>query len=301
MKKGLLLLLICYAMNVSAQKIIPLYEGKIPNARETEDQESAETRPDGTVIISKISRPTLSIYRPEKGKANGTAVLICPGGGYWIVAAKHEGYDVAEKFAANGITAFVLKYRIPSDETMTDRTTGPLQDAQTAMNYIHAHAGEYGIRRNRIGIMGFSAGGHLAASVGTHYKKPVLPGLKPASVKPDFMILVYPVISFSDSIGHLGSREQLLGKTPSKEQVEAYSNEQLVDASTPPTFLVHAKDDTGVKVENSIDFYEALKKHGVPADIYLYEKGGHGFGMNNPTSDVKWMDLVLEWMGKIKK
>ena len=286
-------------MTLSAQQVVPLYPGKIPNAIEGPDHERSDTS-NGMLIISKVSRPTLTIYRPAKESSNGTAILIIPGGGYGIVAAKHEGYDLAESFIKQGVTAFVLKYRIPDDSTMTNKATGPLQDAQTAMNYIRSHAAEYGINKNRVGVMGFSAGGHLAASVGTHYQHPVLKNLKSSAVKPNFMVLVYPVISFTDSIGHIGSRENLLGKGASIAEINANSNELLVNKSTAPTFLIHAKDDDAVPVANSTAFYDALSANHVPAEIYLYEKGGHGFGMNNPTSDVKWFGMVVKWIKNLK-
>jgi acetyl esterase/lipase len=290
--------LIFFTMNLYAQKVVPLYKGTIPNSIQHTDQESSEDI-NGVLIIHKVSKPTLTIYTPPKGTSNGTAILIIPGGGYGIVAAKHEGYDLAEKFASVGFTAFVLKYRLPDDSIMTNRANGPLQDAQTAMSYIRQNARKYNINKDHVGVMGFSAGGHLAASVGTHYQQPVLPSMTAEQVKPNFMVLVYPVISFSDSIGHLGSRDNLLGQAATKQQIEAYSNELLVDKSTAPTFLVHAKDDDVVPVANSTVFYDQLRKNNVPAEISLYEKGGHGFGMINPTSDEKWVEKVIVWINQI--
>jgi len=280
-----------------AQTEIPLYEGAVPNSKSTPNQEYRDTIGNGILIVHKITHPTLTIFDAPKGKANGTAVVICPGGGYTIVAIGHEGSDLAKRFNEMGVTAFVLKYRIPDDSTMNDRTIGPLQDAQRAIQYVREHAKQFKIDKKRIGIVGFSAGGHLASTVGTHFNKPVIANRK-TSLRPDFMILVYPVISFTDSLMHQGSRDNLLGKNLSADRVDYYSNELQVNKKTPPTFLVHAKDDDAVKVENSIRFYEALQKQGVAAEIFLYEKGGHGFGMNNPTSQVKWMDLVENWMKK---
>lgn len=280
------------------QTVVPLYKGPIPGAKQSEDQEISDTTDTNRLIILNVSRPTLSIFLPEDSRKNGTAVLICPGGGYKVLAAEHEGYDVARRFNEEGITAFVLKYRIPDPNTMEDPSVGPLQDAQRALQYIHEHSKGYGINKNRIGIMGFSAGGHLAATAGTQFNHPVLPGAKPAEVKPDFMILVYPVISFTDSIGHMGSRENLLGKSPDMEKIRKYSNELQVTSATPRTFLVHAKDDEVVVAANSELMLESLRRHRVPAEIFLYEKGGHGFGMNNPTSSEKWMDKVITWIGR---
>jgi acetyl esterase/lipase len=300
MKKTSLLLAIFHLTMLSySQEVISLYNGAIPNSRPVKNEEVSEIEPEYHIlIISKVTQPTLTIYLPPKGKANGTAVIIIPGGGYHIVAVSHEGYDVAKKFNEMGVAAFVVKYRIPDDQSMINKEIGPLQDAQRAIQIVRQRAKEWSINPNHIGIMGFSAGGHLASTAGTHYKKPVIANDNKINLRPDFMILGYPVISFTDSIGHIGSRDNLIGKHPSQEKIKEYSNELQVDASTPPTFLFHAKDDDVVKVQNSIDFYDALKKNNVKAEIYLYEKGGHGFGMNNSTSNVKWMDLVKQWMMK---
>jgi acetyl esterase/lipase len=281
-----------------AQETIPLYDQNIPNSRPVKNEETSEITKDHILLIWKVTRPTLSIFLPPKEKANGTAVVICPGGGYQDIAAGHEGYDVAKKFNEAGIAAFVLKYRIPSDQSMEDKSIGPLQDAERAIQLVRERAREWGIDTQRVGIMGFSAGGHLASTEGTHFNKEWIDNKEKTNLRPDFMILVYPVISFLDSICHLGSRDQLIGKNPSSQEIALYSNELQVNEQTAPAFLVHAKDDEAVPVRNSLVFFEALQKNNVPAEIYLYEKGGHGFGMNNPSSEVKWMDLVLEWITK---
>ena len=278
-----------------SQTVIPLYRDSIPNARNTADEEKSDTDEKGILRISKVSRPTLTVYFPAKEKATGAAVIICPGGGYSILAASHEGYDVAKRFNEMGVAAFVLKYRIPDDQTMINKEIGPLQDAQRAIQLVRENAKKWRIDQNKIGIMGFSAGGHLASTSGTHYQQEYIENTRKISLKPNFMILVYPVISFNDSIGHSGSRDRLLGQNASPEKIAQYSNNIQVNANTPPTFLVHAKDDP-VNVRNSMVFAEALEKNKVPYKIYLYEKGGHGYGMNNPASDVKWMDLVEQWM-----
>ncbi|WP_147206026.1 alpha/beta hydrolase [Segetibacter aerophilus] len=286
-------------MNAVSQTIIPLYKDSIPNSKPTADEEKSEISKDSILIVSKVSRPTLSIYLPPKEKRTGAAVIICPGGGYWILAAGHEGADVARRFNEMGVAAFVLKYRIPNDKTMVNKEIGPLQDAQRAIQVVRENAKAWGINKNTVGIMGFSAGGHLASTAGTHFQRSYIANPKKTNLRPDFMVLAYPVISFTDSIGHTGSADQLLGKKASAEKIKEYSNELQVTTQTPPTFLVHAKDD-GVKVENSLSFAAALKKHNVPAELYLYEKGGHGYGMYNKTSSVRWMDLVEEWMKKMK-
>ncbi len=294
----LLLMSIQLVSTAQSQETIALYSGAIPNSKPVENKESSAINSDGVLIISHVSIPTLRIFRPPADQANGAAVIICPGGGYSVLAAGHEGYDVAEAFNKMGVTAFVLKYRIPDSADMINPEIGPLQDAQRAIQLARLHAKEWHIDPNRIGIMGFSAGGHLASTAGTHFSKSTIDNSEQVNLRPDFMILIYPVISFTDSIGHSGSRNNLIGKNPSPEKIKEYSNELQITAATPPAFLVHARDDDAVPVKNSIYFYEALKKNHVPAEIYLFEKGGHGFGMVNKTSDVKWMDHVATWMSK---
>ena len=284
--------------HLSAQTEMLLYKDSIPNSIAGPNEEKSEVN--GILRISKVSIPGIYVYLPPKEKATGTGVIIFPGGGYGILAIAHEGHDVAKRFNEMGVAAFVVKYRLPADNTMVNKEIGPLQDAQRAIQLVRENAKEWGIDKNKIGIMGFSAGGHLASTAGTHFSKAYISNPKKTSLRPDFMILGYPVISFNDSIGHTGSKNNLLGKDASKEKVAEYSNELHVNKNTPPTFLVHAKDDKGVPVRNSEIFYEQLQKNKVPAEIYLYEKGGHGFGMNNATSDVKWMDLVEKWMKKMK-
>ena len=288
-----------HSLPAFSQKVIPLYKGSIPNSRPSPDEEKSEISKDGILLISKVSRPTLSIYLPPKEKSTGAAVIICPGGGYWVLAAGHEGADVAKRFNEMGIAAFVLKYRIPDTAYMQQTANGPLQDAQRAIQLVRENAREWKINRNKIGILGFSAGGHLASTAGTHFANGQIPNAKGTSLRPDFMVLVYPVVSFSDTtVSHSGSGSKLLDKNASPELMREYSNELQVTPQTPPSFLVHAKDDP-IKVENSLLFAEALKKNGVPVEVYLYEKGGHGYGMYNKASDVRWMDLLEDWMKKM--
>ena len=278
-----------------AQEIIPLYSDEIPNSKPSPNEEKEVVRENGTVIVSAISIPTLTVFLPKKPSATRAAVVIFPGGGYHINAIKHEGLDIAKELNAWGIAAFVVKYRIPSDATMINKEIGPLQDAQQAISLVRHNADKWNIEPNRIGIMGFSAGGHLASTAATHYEKALIKNNK-ASLRPDFLVLGYPVISFSDSVGHIGSRNNLLGDSPSPEKIREYSNELHVTAETPPTFIIHASDDKAVLPANSISFYEALLKHKVPAELHIYERGGHGFGMDNPTSEEKWMSSLKNWL-----
>jgi acetyl esterase/lipase len=287
-----LMLMMTYAF---AQQEMPLYSKEIPNYKPVPNTQKSETDKNGILRISEVTVPTLTVYPAAKGKANGTAVIICPGGGYWILAASHEGSDVAKEFNKMGVTAFVLKYRIPNEKAQVDKTIAPLQDAQQAIRIVRKEAIKYGINPNKIGIMGFSAGGHLAATASTHFAKPVGENADETNVRPDFSILVYPVISFKE-FGHRGSADQLIGKNPSPELVELYSNETQVTKDTPPAILIHAGDDLAVPVKNSLAYYEACQKNAIPSAMIIYPKGGHGFGMNNKTTKDKWMNSVQNWM-----
>jgi len=286
---------LCLNHAAMAQQTVPLYKDAIPNSKPSPNEET--TTMEGKItIVSKITVPTLSIYPAPKDKANGTAVIIFPGGGYWINAYGHEGTDIAKKFNEMGITAFVVKYRIPNEATMINKEIGPLQDAQQAIKTVRQRAKEFNIDEHRIGIMGFSAGGHLASTAGTHFTTAVIDNKENISLRPDFLVLIYPVISFKDGIGHMGSRDQLIGKQPTTDKINYYSNETQVTAQTPPSFLVHASDDDVVPSSNSILFYEALMKYKIPAELHVYEKGGHGFGLHNTTTSDDWMERCKNWL-----
>ncbi len=308
MKKAIVLFIAVYTLycnDITAQQLppeIPLYPNEIPNNIPGENKEKSVS--DGILRISNVRIPTLRVFLPPKEKANGTAVVICPGGGYRIVAIGHEGYDVAKKFNEAGVAAVVLKYRLPDSAISPQPEIAPLQDAQQAILTVRQNSQKWNIDPNRVGIMGFSAGGHLASTAGTHFKKILVDYSGNFSARPDFIILGYPVISADTSISHRGSFNSLLGKNPSAEKLKEYSNELQVTAETPPAFLVHSSDDGGVKPDNSIRFYLALLKNKVAAELHLYEKGGHGYGMNNPTTNDKWMERCFNWMqnhGWLKK
>lgn len=289
------LLMMAMALGAAAQeKPIALYPAGVPNAKPA-PAGYAETNNNGWIY--KVTDPRLLPFFPEPGKATGAAVVICPGGAYGGLASTYEGIDVARAFARVGVAAFVLIYRLPSDDIMTDKSIGPLQDAQTAILTVRHHAAEWHIDPSKIGIMGFSAGGHLAATEGTHFDKPVISVPAGVSVRPDFMLLIYPVITFG-KFTHAGSRENLIGKNPAEAQVDLYSNEKQVTDATPPTFLVQAEDDGTVPVQNSLMFYDALLEHKIHAEMHLFQEGGHGFGMNNPKTSEKWMDWALAWMAE---
>lgn len=293
------LLFIVKILALSAQNTaeMPLYEGEIPNAKTAENLEKITLR-DGMFRIEAVSKPTLTRFNPKN--PNGKSVIICPGGGYSILAAAHEGVDVAKALTEQGITAFVLKYRIPSDRTAVDRSLAPLQDAQQAIRLVRKNAEKWGLNPQKIGIIGFSAGGHLAATATTHFAEKADPSVKDTiSVRPDFSILIYPVVSFVEEITHKGSRNNLIGDKPTPEMTQKFSNELHITPQTPPIFLVHAGDDRTVPVENSLRFYQACIKNKVPAEMHLYAKGGHGFGMNNRTTDDKWFDRLATWLKDI--
>jgi acetyl esterase/lipase len=297
MKSTLITLFLLQILRLSAQSSmeIPLYSGTIPNSKAAKNSETVDTRANGSRFISRTAIPTLNIFLPEK--PNGQAIVICPGGGYRGTSIDLEGIAVAKALNTVGIAAFVLKYRIPNDTTCIDKSLAPLQDAQHALRLVRQNAVKWQVNPSKVGIMGFSAGGHLAATAATHFSRNADPSvLDTTNVRPDFVVLGYPVINLSDSLMHKGSRDNLLGKTPSAEQIALYSNDLQVTAKSPPTFLVHAADDKTVKVENSIAYYMACLKKGIPVEMHLYPKGGHGFGLNNTTTEDKWFDRLLNWL-----
>jgi len=284
----------------TAQTVIPLYK-EVPNSKtDLNYKEKADTGKDGVIRISKVSVPEIAIFKPANTNKKTTAVVICPGGGYSILAYNLEGTEVAKILNSWGVTAVVLKYRLPSDEIMKDKSIGPLQDAQKALQYVREHANELNVDPQKVGIMGFSAGGHLASTASTHFQKSYIDNPKNISLRPDFSILGYPVISLTDSLAHMGSRQNLIGKNPSETLIKEFSNELQVTKNTPITFLVLAGDDHGVKPENSIKYYEASLKNKVPAEMHIFQNGGHGFGTRLLEGEDNWMDLLKVWMGHNK-
>ena len=284
-----ILLLLSFA--VKAQEVINLYSGVIPNSKESNIKETWNEK---AGFYRNVINPTMQIYLPDEEKSNGTAVVICPGGGYSVVVFNAEGVRTAEEFAKNGVAAFVLKYRLPNDTTMIDKKIGPLQDAQQAIKIVRENAEKWGIDKNKIGIMGFSAGGHLASTEATHFDKAYIENDSGTSLRPDFQILVYPVISMQDTLTHAGSKLNLLGENPSQEITELFSNELQVDENTPQAYITHAGDDVVVNVDNSIIYYEALRHHKVPAEMHIYPKGNHGFVLFQPTEE--WMKPIFKWL-----
>lgn len=280
--KGTGLIIICLFVTLiamSQEKILLYPDG----ATENNELSVPESYRDPEFIMN-ISEPRMVAFPAPNDKANGTAVIICPGGAYAGVAQIKEGDEIAKWFNNLGVTAFVLYYRMPNGHYKI-----PLKDAQTALAIVHKRADEWNINRKKIGIMGFSAGGHLASTLGTHFKTEV--------ERPAFMILGYPVVTMDQTYTHGGSRLNLLGDNPSVDLVKLYSNELQVTKRTPPTFIVHAIDDDLVPIANSRNLLKALKKNGVSAELQEYDKGGHGFGMrktNIPADN--WPEVLKKWL-----
>lgn len=287
--------LIAITFLVFGQQSYPLYPDTIPNAIPTDVKEVVSTN--GRLIsYQDVSVPTITAFLPKQSNDEKTAVIIIPGGGYVYEAYTLTGTDIGDYLVDNGVAAFILKYRLPDVRWMKDKKIGPIQDAQAAIIWVKQHAKEFGIDTTKIGVCGSSAGGHLAAFVSTHFKKSYVSNPNHINLRPDFSILLYPVISFQDSLTHLGSREHLIGLNPPDSLIKDYSNELNVSSGTPPSFLVHAQDDRTAPVFNSILYYEALTKYGVPSEMVIYPHGGHGFGIHNTTTSDFWLDRCKQWM-----
>ncbi len=292
MKK--LLLPLCLTMLTSlsfaaAPVVIPLWPEGVPGAKALGPERVAEGE-----RISNISEPTLTVIAPAVDRPNGTAVIIAPGGGYGFVSFAREGGQFANWLSSLGVTSFILKYRLSEFGH-----PAPMQDVLRAVRLVRSRAAEFKINPERIGVMGSSAGGHLAATAGTlfdHAAGQTGAPLDAVSARPDFLVLMYPVITMDDPYAHAGSRRNLLGTTPAPELLKLASLEKQVTAATPPTLLIHTQEDASVPVENAILFYQALTRAKVPAEMYLFEKGAHGMGMRDglgTTSD--WPARAAEW------
>ncbi len=289
---------------ISAQNsTIPLYpDGKTPNYRHSGEKEVRETT--DILRISLVQSPDIAVFLPLKRNATGQAVVICPGGGYGILAYEWEGTEVAKWLNAKGIAAIVLKYRLPNAKSNITPHLSPLLDAKRAMRIVRANAAAWNIDKARIGVMGFSAGGHLASTLLTQFDegdKTSADSIERQSSRPDFGVLVYPVITMIKPVMHEGSRNSLIGPNPDAALATQYSSELQVKKETPPTFLIHAMDDALVPVENSLLFFGTMKEKGVTGELHVYPKGGHGFGLGLGQGAVEaWTDLCLAWMRGLK-
>ncbi len=296
MKAKLYIVLLMFTalfFSLGAQSIIPLWEEDIPFNRSniTVEEINDNNR------ISKVSVPQLYHYSVStfKGEAR-PAIIILPGGAYARQAFQHEGVMVAQWFAEHGYEAFLLKYRLPDEELVENFSFVPLMDVQQAIHLLRNNGEEYNILSNKIGVIGFSAGGHLAASASTLFKDPVNKNLSPADVRPDFSILIYPVISMEDGLTHLGSRDNLLGKSPTPELKDYFSLEKQITENTPPALLVHSLDDKAVLPGNSERYAKNLHAKGVDVTSIFLPKGGHGFGFRQSETVSYWIEYLSAWL-----
>ena len=298
--KPLILFIALFLINIMAKaqtQVISLWPDDVPGSIENSNFIETTDSLDNWIKTRFVTNPRLDYYPANKELATGTAVVICPGGGYWGIAIDHEGKQTAEWLSSIGISAFVLKYRLPDDAIMADKSVGPLQDAQRTMRILRRRAIEWNINPGQIGIMGYSAGGHLAATLSTHYDENVYEPEDNTSARPDFSILIYPVITMDKTFTHMGSREALLGNNPTAEQVKHFSNELQVNGQTPPAFLVHSLDDDAVPFKNSINYTLALQKYDVPGELHLYEQGGHGYGLGrSDNTESTWPEACRKWL-----
>ena len=299
------LLFLCINLfSLSAQNyILPLWGDNIPNQNDIKIDEITDTT--DAIRIKEVSNPTIEIFLPSKVIMTGEAVLIFPGGGYNYVVYDKEGTDIAKMLNAEGIVGIVVKYRLPKTENNIEGRLSPFLDAQRAIRLTRFHAKEWGIYPDKIGVMGFSAGGHVASTLGTHFEDNFFTSDKIDSIncRPDFMVLIYPVITFKTPYLHSGSRDNLLGTNADTNFINYYSNELHITKNTPPTFIVHANDDNAVPVENSIMFYNNLRKNDVVCELHIFQEGGHGFGLAIGRERLEqWKNLCASWIkGIVKK
>ncbi|MCX6298309.1 MAG: alpha/beta hydrolase [Bacteroidetes bacterium] len=282
----LILLLLVSSFVIQAQEIIPLYKGLPPGNKKSGNTESIIKT--GRGYVTNVSIPTITVFKPQKINAAKTAVIICPGGGYFRLSIFDGGYELAKELNKEGITAFVLKYRTYTENAFESFQTIPFQDLQTTFKIVQEGADNFGIDKNNIGIIGLSAGGHLCA----------MTAIAKEGIKPKFTLLIYPVISFMDELTSAKSvtKQNLLGNQITQEQKMTFSPEIHVTSTTAPAFLVHAQDDSTSLVGNSIAYYSALVKYKVPAQLLIYQKGGHGFAMYNKEQDEYWLPAAIKWM-----
>jgi len=299
------LVIILISVGMSAQDtIMPLWPKSIPNQHQSNGEEVISKSDDGILWVTNVQEPTLEVYLPSKRNMTGQAVIIFPGGGYAGLAYDWEGTDIAKVLTTKGMAGIVVKYRLPGSKSISEgKNVVPLQDAQRAIRLVRSKSDEWNIDSKKIGIMGFSAGGHLASTLGTHYNERVYKRQDEAddlSARPDFMALIYPVITLGQPSTHTGSRVSLLGEDATNQAVDYLSNEKHVKDNTPPTFLLHAMDDDAVPVENSIMFFDALREHNVPTTMHVYPTGGHGFSLALKDKKLKgWIDLFFDWMANL--
>ena len=293
-----ILLLLSISFPIHAQEFVPLWpDENIPNYQKSEESEYIPKR--NIIFIQKVQKPSLEIYLPAKQNSNGKAILILPGGGYSGVAYDWEGTDYAKWLNSQGVAAFVLKYRMPQAASVITSYKAPIQDAQRAMRYIRYHSERFHIQKDQVGVIGSSAGGHLASTLGTHTTNYYTSKdeIDKETFEPNFMMLIYPVISMNEGITHKGSRNNLLGKSPDENLIEQFSNELNVNENTSQTFIIHSGNDKVVLVENSIQFYQKLIEHNIPTTMHIFPKGGHGYSLGLRNSNAPdWTPLANDWL-----
>ena len=294
----LLAILILPAATIAQPFTVKLWPEGIPGSvADAEYVENITTTEGRITRCERVTDPDLTVFLPPAEKANGTAVLICPGGGYTVLAFDHEGNAIAQWLNEQGIAGIILKYRLPSDRIMKDKSSGPLQDAQEAMRTIRRNAKKWNIDPDKTGVIGFSAGGHLASTLSTHYAERVYDVKDNISARPDFSLLIYPVISFDAAFTHMGSRNNLIGPDPGEEKVKHFSNELQITSDTPPAFLIHSADDNAVPVRNSISYFNGMQKYGIISEMHVFQKGGHGYGLApKGGTESSWPELCIRWM-----
>lgn len=297
-----LLLIVCMMTfmfsTIAQNKPIPLWPNDIPNSQASDEEINYGDR--DIIWMTGVQVPDIDVYLPTKKIATGQAVLICPGGGYAGLAYDWEGTDIAKWLNSKGVAGIVLKYRLPISKSVVTGKDAPLMDAQRAMRIIRNHAAEWNIDPTKLGVMGFSAGGHLASTLTMHHDNVLVKdydSLDTLSAKPSFQILVYPVITFSPADRHNGSKENLIGKDATDELIHYYSSENHVTEETPPSFLIHSTDDKAVPVENSLLMYAALKEKNIPVEMHIYPYGGHGFALALGQGYLEsWTDRLSDWL-----
>ncbi len=280
---------------------VDLWNGDIPGAKLDADYtEEVFTKGDEIRRVRRVVTPTLTAYLPSDESRVHKAIVVCPGGGYVHLSIDAEGHFVAQRLAENGVAAFVLKYRLPSDKIMENRAFGPLSDAQRAIRLVRQNAEQWKVDPNQIGIMGFSAGGNLAANASVHFDHAAYDAQgDTTSARPDFAVLIYPVVSTDAAITHQGSCNALyVGTEREADYAAFFSAEKNVKPTTPPTFLVHAANDRAVDFRNTLRHAEALKKNGVDVEVHIYPAGGHGFGLATGTHQGEWFDSLLKWLNR---
>jgi acetyl esterase/lipase len=292
------------------QETIRLYSGIVPSSngstKNIETSEPIKVGQKDAIFIKGVTVPELTIYLPDN--PNGIGVVICPGGAYVGLAMDHEGHDIAKKLNEKGIAAFVLKYRMPLTDFFNNKEYVPLQDAQRAIQLVRKNSKKWKLKTNKIGILGSSAGGHLAASTATMFHKNYIANDQNTDLRPSFLILNYPVITFQDNYTHKYSRLMLIGSPDQNEtdkmddvKMTAFSCELNVDKNTPPTFITHAMDDDAVPIQNSLLFIAAMEQNNRRVETFFYEKGGHGYGMDNAKANVDWIEKAMQFMTNVYK